>query len=52
MTCAAIYSHLRRTVGSTFGGSLNRFGRALANMPGMRQKRSNLGKLYFVKQRC
>ena len=51
LTCAAIYKHLRHTVGTTFGGNLNLFGRALCNMPGMHQKRSNLGKLYLVRQR-
>ena len=51
LTCAAIYSRLKRYAGSGFKGNLNHFGRVLNNMKGLSQKRTNIGKCYLVRYR-
>ncbi len=51
LTCAAIFTRLKRCAGYGFKGNLNHFGRVLNNLPGLKQRRSNIGKLYLVRAR-
>ena len=51
LSTAAIFGNIRRAMGSCFQGNLVTFGRTLSHMEGMRQKHSNLGKLYLVRRK-
>lgn len=51
LTSAAIFNRIRHTVGSSFQTNLLAFGRTLTHMEGIRQKHSNIGKLYLVRQK-
>ena len=51
LSTAAIFGNIRRAMGSCFQGNLVTFGRTLSHMEGIRQKHSNLGKLYLVRRK-
>jgi hypothetical protein len=49
----AIYERLRKLVGSSLRVSgVNRFGRVLYNMEGIRRKRTKAGITYLVKEKA
>ena len=52
MTAAAIHQVIKRYAGSAIkNGNIRRFGRFLANVDGLRQRRTRFGMEYFVSQK-
>lgn len=50
LSATAIFAHIKKQAGSDLrAGSLNHFGRVLANIDGMQRKRTTAGSLYLVK---